>query len=122
MNRNESCGCFILWWLLLFGAYIVDKRKSVFVSFIDVVLLAAYLCPILVGREERVGLFGSVVNLREAQSVGNGQRLFIDTRATDHVHVFVGSTVFYSFAERTKNLAAGEICLATAEHYVATVG
>lgn len=58
--------------------------------FVGLVFFPLCLVPIVVGREECVCFGGNVVNLRQAETVGQWHCLRIDGCAADDVDVFVG--------------------------------
>ena len=61
---------------------------------IDEMVFTAFFLPVVfVGREEGVGLGGSVVDFCEAETVGDGQSLTVDGGSADDVDVFVGGAV-----------------------------
>ena len=61
---------------------------------IDGMVFTAFFLPVVfVGREESVGLGGDVVDLRETETVGEGQGLTVDRGSADDVDVFVGGAV-----------------------------
>ncbi len=63
-------------------------------TIVDGMIFAEGFLPVvLVGREEGVGLGRGVVDLREAETVGEGQGLTVDRGSTDDVDVFVGGAV-----------------------------
>ena len=65
---------------------------------------AFFLPVILVGREESVGLFRYVVNLCQAETVGDFEGLAIDRCTADDVDFFLGSAVGKSLFEGRKYL------------------
>ena len=68
---------------------------------IDGMVFTAFFLPIVfVGREEGVGLGGDVVDLRETETVGEGQGLAVDGGTADDVDVFVGGAVGKGLIER----------------------
>ena len=77
-------------------------------TIIDGMVFTVFFLPVVfVGREEGVGLGWGVVNLREAETVGEGQGLTIDRGTADDVDVFVGGAVFQSGFEGREDVAAG---------------
>ena len=64
------------------------------------VFAEGFLPVVLVGREEGVGLGGDVVDLCQAETVGDGQGLTVDRGSADDVDVFVGGAVGKGLIER----------------------
>ena len=63
-------------------------------AIIDGMVFTAFFLPVVfVGREECVGLGGDVVDLCQAETVGDGQGLTVDRCSADDVDVFVGGAV-----------------------------
>ena len=87
-----------------------------------VILTAFFLPVVFVGREEGVGLDGCVVNLSEAETVGDGQGLTVDGGTADDVDVFVGSAMFQGFFYRRIDVAAFKSLCATAQDDIPAVG
>ena len=86
------------------------------------VLTAFFLPVVFVGREEGVGLGGGVVDLRETETVGEGQGLTVDRGTADDVDILVGGAVLQGFFQRWKHITARESLGATAQDDVTTVG
>ena len=80
--------------VLLFFSDVIDEGVGVGVTVVDGMVFAEGFLPVVfVGREEGVGLGGSVVDLSETETVGEGQGLTVDGGTADDVDVFVGGTV-----------------------------
>ena len=82
---------------------------------IDGMVFTAFFLPVVfVGREEGVCLGWGVVNLRETETVGEGQGLTVDRGAADDVDVFVGGAVFQGGFEGRIDITTGiEVVLQT---------
>ena len=75
---------------------------------IDGMVFTAFFLPVVfVGREEGVGLGGDIVDLRETETVGEGQGLTVDRGSADDVDVFVGGAVFQSGFEGGEDVTVG---------------
>ena len=73
---------------------VVDERVGEGVTVVDGMVFAEGFQPVvLVGREEGVSLGRGVVDLRETETVCEGQGLTVDRGATDDVDVFVRGAV-----------------------------
>ena len=70
------------------------------------VFAEGFLPVVLVGREESVGLGGDVVDLRETETVCQGQGLTIDGGAADDVDVFIGRAMGEGFVDGRIDIAA----------------
>ena len=64
------------------------------------VFAEGFLPVVFVGWEEGVGLGGDIVDLRETETVGEGQGLTVDRGSADDVDVFVGGAVGKGLIER----------------------
>ena len=97
---------------------------------IPLVFLAIHLHPIVVAREEHIGLGGRIVNLREQQSGGHTHGLPIHTGPTYYIYVLVGTAMVERLLQRHEAVASREsrvaMCLrvadASAQHDVPPVG
>ena len=58
-------------------------------TLVSLVILAACLLPVIVGREEGVGFRRGVVDLRQTESVSQWQGLLIDTGATYYIYILI---------------------------------
>lgn len=85
------------------------------------VLTAFFLPVVFVRREEGVGLGGGVVDLRETETVGEGQGLTVDRGTADDVDILVGGAVLQGFFQRGIDITARESLGAAGENDVATV-
>ena len=72
------------------------------------VILTAFFLPFaLVRREEGVGLGGGVVDLRQTETVGEGEGLTVDGGSADDVDILVGGAVGKSLFEGGVDIAVG---------------
>ena len=77
-------------------------------TIIDKMVFTVFFLPVVfVGREEGVGLGWGVVDLRETETVCEGQGLTIDRGTADDVDVFVGGAVFQGSFEGRIDIATG---------------
>jgi len=73
---------------------VVDEGVGEGVTIVDGMIFAEGFLPVVfVGREEGVGLGRGVVDLRETETVCEGQGLTVDRGSTDDVDVFVRGAV-----------------------------
>ena len=64
------------------------------VAIVDVVRFAGGLFPLIfVGREEGVGLGWGIVDLFQAEAIGQGQGLLVNAGTTDDIHILVGGAM-----------------------------
>ena len=63
-------------------------------TLILLVILTLRFLPVVVRREERVGLGGGVGNLCETETVGDAEGLTIDAGTTDDIDVLVSSQIY----------------------------
>ena len=80
------------------------------------------LLPVVIGWEEGVGLCGCVMNLCEAESLGDVDGLLVDARSPDNEHFLVFLAVCEGFTDRAEAFAAGQLSCAPADDDVAAVG
>ena len=84
---------------------VVDERVGEGVTIVDgMVFTEGFLPVVLVGREEGVGLGRGVVDLRETETVCEGQGLTVDRGATDDVDVFIWGAVLQGGFEGGKEV------------------
>ena len=72
---------------------VIDEGVGEVVTVIYGMVLTTFFFPVVVGREEGVSLGRGVVDLCEAETVGEGQGLTVDRGTADDVDVFVGGAV-----------------------------
>ena len=97
---------------------------------IPLVFLAIHLHPVVVAREEHIGLGGRIVNLREQQSGGHAHGLPVHTGPTYYIYVLVSTAVVERLLQRHEAVAAREsrvamrlrVADASAQHDVPPVG
>ena len=68
---------------------VIYKGVRVGVTLISLVVLTAFLLPIIVGREEGVCFCRCVVDLRQTETVSQWQGLLIDTGATYYIYILI---------------------------------
>ena len=68
-------------------------------TLICVVTFAVHFLPVIVRWEEGVGFCGSVVDLRQTETVSQWQGLLIDTGATYYIYILVLTTMRQGFFE-----------------------
>ena len=102
MNHpRHSAGMIVLF------ADVINEGVGEVVTVINGMVLTTFFLPVvLVGREERVGLGGRVVDLRQTETVGEGQGLTVDRGTADDVDVFVGGAVLQGRFERGIDITA----------------
>ena len=72
---------------------------------IDGMIFTAFFLPVVfVGREEGVGLGRGVVDLRQTETVGEGQGLTIDAGTADNINVLIRGAMLQSFFERGEDV------------------
>ena len=102
--------------------YVVDEREWVGVAVVGGMLLACRFVPTFVFGEECVCSVGRVVNLCEAQAVGQSDGLPVHFRPAYYVDVFLRCAMLQCLFERTERVAAREVALRAAQHDVPAVG
>ena len=75
--------------------------------FVYGVLFAIFFLPVIVGREEGVGLGGDVINLGETETVGDGESLTVDRCTSDDVDILIRGAVLEGLLQRRKEFKCG---------------
>jgi hypothetical protein len=72
---------------------VIHKGIRVGVTLVCIVALTTHFLPVVVGREEGVGLRRGVVDLRQTETVSQWQGLLIDTGATYYIYILILTTL-----------------------------
>lgn len=103
-------------------AIIIDKGVWEVVTFIFRVIFTTFFFPVVVRREESVGLCGGIVYLRQAETVRYRQCLLINTGTTYYIYIFLRGAVLQGFFKRCIGITAREFFLHAAQNDVPAVG
>ena len=73
--------------------FVVNEVVVIRVFLVFLVMFAVCWRPVVIRREESIGLFGRVINLCQVEAIGLFDGFGIDTGAADNVNGFIGTAV-----------------------------
>jgi len=91
-------------------------------AFVDGMVLTRCLLPVIVRREEGIGLSRYVVNLSKAEAVGDRKEVAIEGGSANDEHLLVGKACNEELVPRGEALASWQLPAPMGEHAVTTVG
>ena len=91
-------------------------------AFVDGMVLTRCLLPVIVRREDGIGLSRYVVNLSKAEAVGDRKEVAIEGGSANDEHLLVGKACNEELVPRGEALASWQLPAPMGEHAVTTVG